>query len=78
MTDVGPGPYGRLVARVTTLSLTVVATALLVLLKALLDTPGVPVVVSAFVATIAGIVATTAVVGAWRRQPSEGSVAGPT
>lgn len=78
MTDVGRWPYGRSVARVTTLSLTVVATALLVLLKALLDTPGVPVVVSAFVAAVAGIVATTAIVGAWRRQPSEGSVAGPT
>jgi hypothetical protein len=66
------------VARVTTLSLAVVATALLVLLKALLDTPGAPVVVSAFVAGVAGLVAVTAIVGAWRRQPSEGSVAGPT
>lgn len=78
MTDVTRWPYGRPVARVTTLSLTVVATALLVLLKALLDTPGVPAVVSAFVAAVAGMVGTTAIVRSWRRQPSEGSVAGPT
>lgn len=78
MTDVTPWPYGRPVARVTVISLTVVATGLLVLLKALLDTPGAPALVSAFVAVVAGIVGATAIVGSWRRQPSAGSVAGPT